>query len=69
MSDQHAIDWYFGPGGEPDRCSGSIDSYDGYMTMPDIYRQIQAEEGLEYGPFRAPVSQYGTGPVTQSRRR
>jgi hypothetical protein len=68
MSDEQAQHWYFGPGSETEQCSGSIDDYDGEMTMPAIYRQIQAEEGLEMGLFRAPAVQYGTGPQPQRNR-
>jgi hypothetical protein len=68
VSDAQAAQWYFGPGSETERCSGSIDDYDGNMTMPSIMRQIVAEEGLDIGPFRAPISQYGTGPQAQVSR-
>jgi hypothetical protein len=64
MSDDHAKQWYFGPGSDTANCSGTIDDYDGHMTMPAAMQQIEAEEGL----FRAPARQYGLGPQPQRTR-
>jgi hypothetical protein len=64
MSDDHARQWYFGPGGDTDSCSGTIDDYTGHMTQPAALAQIAAEEGL----FRAPEGQYGLGPRPQRTR-
>ena len=47
MSDQHAINHYFGPGGDTEFCSGSIETYPpGRMTAPAALRQIATEEGV-----------------------
>lgn len=68
MSDAQAQQWYFGDGSETANCSGSIDDYDGKMTMPLVFAQIQAEEGSGFGPFAAPASQYHPPASSQSRR-
>jgi len=68
MSDDHARQWYFGPGSDTAACSGQIDDYDGKMTQPAIMRQIVAEEGMEEGLFAAPARQYGLGPQAQRTR-